>query len=1391
MRPETDARLVQALDEYLVALEQGRAPPREQFLARHPELADDLRECLASLEFIRQAAVTPPTVTAAPPPAEPRSGVLGDFRMIREVGRGGMGVVYEAEQISLGRRVALKVLPLATALDPRHKQRFRNEAAAAAQLHHGHIVPVYAVGEERGVHFYAMQFIAGQNLAAVIRRLRVETGLEAPDLPLADDPPDPQTSSVGEPTPTPADTTPAVSATPHPSNPGPAWYRTVAGYGVQAAEALEHAHQWGVVHRDIKPANLLLDAGGHLWVADFGLAQIQGDLSLTATGDVVGTLRYMSPEQALGGPGVDPRADIYSLGVTLYELLTLHPAFPGQDRQELLRQIVTADPLTPRRLNRALPVELETVVLKATAKQRDERYATAQELADDLRRFLDDLPIHARRPSLFQRVRRWARRNRVLVGAAAVCLVLAALFALVQGVREYQQTRRSLEYETQLAGERAQALVAVRDEKEETQKALKLEQQASYYQRILLAQREWQLGRPTRADRYLDECLPELRRWEWHYLKQLCQSDVVRLHGPASYVSPLAFSPDGTRLATDGALLNPFRHVVTVWDADAGQQLFTLPGLADMAHGLAFAAEGNELIVASNKEVKRWDLTQRREIAGFLLQPRDSDAVAVRVIDDRQLGLRSRRGMVELWDLRAGKRLDAVAGPTTAQLNVVAWSPDGRRYAMVTEKDEVRLWDLAAGKEIARLRGHGGSVNNLAFSPDGQRLASAGNDTTVRIWDAATGEPVRTFRGHAQPVRRVLFNPDGIRLASYSHAPEIKVWDGTTGEELRSFREGVQGASTLAFSPDGARLAVTTRGDSEVALFDVTPRSAEREVSVGNGVAPVLVCSPNGERFAVSFWKSSVTVGEMASGAELFTLEHEVTFGAWQVAFSQDNQSLAVLLVGQKSKGPEAREFRLVLWDLATRQPRFSVLLPNFWATQLLFTPDGKELYIGGVENGAVRVFDTATGQQLRQFGGPTYLRLGATAPSGQLFASDSVKKGQNDVRIWDAGGQTVTELRGHTDLVHGVAFSPRGDLLASASKDGTVKLWQLATGTEARTLVGHIQDVRSVAFSPDGGRVASAAQDGTVKLWDTDTGQELLTLAGQTAPIQKVLFSTDGNRLLAAGSGGRILVWDAAAPRLRGRGPPQRGGRPDWYSSQAAQFEAAGEWFAAAWHLGRVLDGDLKNGTVLARRAWAHAEDGQWGKAEVDSAQAVALGQDVAALEENHWRLAWLRAHLGDAEERRRVCARLLERHGDTRTARLAYLVARLCSLVPDSVEDPAVPVRLAERAVESNRKNSAYWNTLGLARYRAGDGRGALEALEKVVELQGPDVNGETCFFLALAYHLQKDEEPARRWYQQGLQTVEKNKGKNARNRHVEAEQDRFCAEAAAVFGRGVGGP
>jgi serine/threonine protein kinase len=406
-------RVARILEEYQAQLESGSVPDRQALLAKHADIAPELAMAIDSLEQIR--ALVPALGHAFPASGESGAATLnglplGDFRVIREIGRGGMGIVYQAEQLSLGRTVALKVLPFAAALDENQLRRFRVEAQAAAQLEHPNIIGVYAVGSDRGVHFYAMQYVEGQPLSAIIRDLRSHAVA-----PLPDD----------------ASTAPSHVLATERATGELAFFHSVARLGMQAAEALAYAHSEGVIHRDIKPANLLVNAKKKLWIADFGLARIAKDSNLTQTRDVLGTARYMSPEQSLGQHDrIDQRTDIYSLGVTLYEFVTLEHAFAGQDRAELFRQIATEEPTPLSKRNPSIPADLETIILKAMAKAPEDRYATAQALAGDLERFLEDRPILAKRPTLWQKLKKFSRRHRRRLVAAAIVLVTGVVVGL-------------------------------------------------------------------------------------------------------------------------------------------------------------------------------------------------------------------------------------------------------------------------------------------------------------------------------------------------------------------------------------------------------------------------------------------------------------------------------------------------------------------------------------------------------------------------------------------------------------------------------------------------------------------------------------------------------------------------------------------------------------------------------------------------------------------------------------------------------------------------------------------------------------------------------------------------------------------------------------------------
>src|SRR5262249_49026860 len=517
-------------EDFLDRQRRGEKPTLREYCERHPELAEEIRLVFPALCMVEDLKPETGQVTGElRRQAAAKLERIGDYRLLREVGRGGMGIVYEAEQESLGRHVALKVLPASSLLDGRQLARFQREAKAAARLHHTNIVPVYGVGEHETTHYYVMQFIQGLGLDEVLEELRrlregkagsaaagrtadvsqvahaLVTGDFRNSVGQAAD-----ASSLPEPAPTNGQPAPSDGASRAPSaafprvsdssssihlpgqsassslsESGRQYWHSIARIGIQVADALAYANSQGTLHRDIKPSNLLLDTQGTVWVTDFGLAKAIVDQdNLTHTGDIVGTLRYMAPER-FHGQG-DARSDIYSLGLTLYEMATLRPAFDERQREKLVRQVMHEEPPRPRKLNKTIPQDLETIILKAIAREPGRRYASATALAEDLKRFVEDKPIQARRGTLRERLVRWCRRSPALaasLGLAAVALVAVAVVSVIFA-RYQAENSAHLAKANQDLGKVNQDLVT---EQDKTAKALKASQDQAEINRRQLA----------------------------------------------------------------------------------------------------------------------------------------------------------------------------------------------------------------------------------------------------------------------------------------------------------------------------------------------------------------------------------------------------------------------------------------------------------------------------------------------------------------------------------------------------------------------------------------------------------------------------------------------------------------------------------------------------------------------------------------------------------------------------------------------------------------------------------------------------------------------------------------------------------------------------------------
>ncbi len=1046
--------------------------------------------------FLEAPALAPSATAAESVVTEGPGTMIGPYQLLEQIGEGGFGVVFVAQQQEpVRRKVALKVLR--PGMDSRPVvARFEAERQALALMDHPHIAKVFDAGTTANGHpYFVMELVEGVPLTRYCDDHRF-TPRQRLDLFVA------------------------------------------------VCQAVQHAHQKGIIHRDLKPSNVLVteyDGKPVPKVIDFGVAKAierkLGDgTQVTEAGTLVGTLEYMSPEQAEAHAlDIDTRSDIYALGVLLYELLTGTTPLERKRLKEatlleVLRLIREEEPPTPstrlgtfeelravalnrgvepRKLSGVVRGELDWIVMKALEKDRNRRYESAIGFAADVQRYLDDEPVQACPPSAMYRFRKFARRNKAALATASVVALVVSVAVAVSTALIWRANQ-------------------------DLQRALERERREAYFQRITVAHRELSTDNLAAALRALEDCPEDLRGWEWHYLMRLCKVEPLVLRD-STEVYGVAFRSDGERLASAGK-----DGKVKIWNSRTRQIMQEFPAHDGAACGVAFHPDGRHLASAgADRLVKVWDLaaTGQEVFRGPCDAIRKFGAaytVAFRPPDGRHLAAGC-DGVVRVWDwkknrpeapehtflgpehhsipvafTRDGRRL-ATGGPWQQGLNLwdaetdqllrslpadrhpvtaLAFSTDGGRLAAASLGRNVSLWDTTTGELLPTLP-HTGNVLGVAFSPDGRRLASAGEDKTVHVWDAATGREVLGLHGHTDMCGCVAFSPDGWRLVSASHDGTIRVWDATP---LRG---------------DEGREALTFAHDHEVRSVAVS-RDGRWIASGGNGTL--------------------VKVWDAATGRVSFNFPGH-SAPVFSVAWHRDGRRIA-------TAGSAGRQNAVKVWDASDGRVHFEISVGRDSSAGpyqvVAFSPDGRHLVTGQLE-GAVQVWDARTGQEVgtlathdREIRGLVFSR------DGRRLASAS---GDGKVTLWDATRldgkqQARLTLRARVPGPSvNVAFSPDGRRLATGSEGNTVKIWDVEKGGELLTLSGHSKDVYTVAFSPDdqGRWVASGGEDSKVKIWDSRSGELVLTFHGHTGLVSSLAFSPDGKRLYSGSRDKTVKVWDLA----------------------------------------------------------------------------------------------------------------------------------------------------------------------------------------------------------------------------------------------------------------------
>jgi WD40 repeat protein len=1071
----------------------------------------------------------------------------------------------------------------------------------------------------------------------------------------------------------------------------------------------------------------------------------------------------MAPEQAEGKvSAVGTPADVYALGAILYDCLTSRPPFRAANILETLDQVRSQEPVPPRRLQPSISSDLETICLKCLRKEPHQRYASAWQLAEDLKRFLNGEPILARPSGFWERLMKWTRRRPAVASLLAAVLLVSLLG--IAGIA--WQWRSAVEgrhdAEEALAGQ------------EEQRKAAETN---LFHRNIALAHREWQANDPGRADQLLDECPLDRRHWEWYYLKNLCHSELARLEGHTQIITGIALSRDGCWLASIGGKWGtdePGELFLCDWRSRTRR--FVLTGHQNPIMGVAFSPDGKWLASAAvsfsrrkSDGVRIWDVATGKQVRCMEATGNNVFGVAFSA-DGKQLATAHSDGGIRLWDSATGKLLREMPERHRDNAFKVAFNRDGDRIASISRDGTARIWNLSGNQQPLILDGEK-DLRALEFSPDGKKVAIGGYANLVSIWDAVTGKRLQVFLGHSSQVASVSFSSDGQRIASSDAEGNVKIWDVNTGKESLSIHAHTNGVNGLAFSTDG-KLLVTGGIDRAVKVWDTT---IDQEACALRGTtwsgSAYVTFSPDGRYLACAGapgsdgWDPAVYVWNMGSPGRPRRFSG---FQNWvsAVAISPTGRFLAA----------SSEEKTTRIWDLNTGKLVHILRGHTLGVTSLAWQPGEGSLATAG-KDGKVILWNPADGRQIGELQADDHTVNSVSFSSdGQRLAAAGL---DGMVRIWDLSNKQVKlTLRSVPGVRNGVAYHPDGRRLAICGGDSRIRIWDLgrnaddpATAAPVRVLEGHAAEVFCLSLSPDGRRLASGSHDRTVRIWDLESGHEILTLRKHPSAVNSVAFSPDG-QLLVSSSNSELRVWEAPTKPKTSDERLNEALAKDRQKDEAEQSEP--------------------NCQELVRNAWSAAEAGRYDQANADSARALDLGADITAVDGAGWQLCVLRLHFADEEEHRRHCAAMDEQYRDSWDSRTLFIIAQHRVLRAWNDPHPELAIEWARRAVQIAPRVGYLRDTLGKAHYRAGDYKAAIAEHLKAEE--SGDQRGVffgRYFVLAMAHWRLGEKDKARQWFNRALEWKRENRAKLDADASIRLETDHFHTEAASLLGMPVPPP